>query len=98
CAVQDSMVFPRAIANAAPMAVPPAGVEVITVEAEPGVRVEGWLLPGRGRSQDAPGPAVVFFHGNAERIDNCLDHAREYRERGFTVLLPEYRGYGNSGG
>lgn len=97
-AVQDSLVFPRSMANAAPMAAPPVGVEVLRVETEPGVVVEGWLLEGEGRSADSPGPAVVFLHGNAERIDNCLDHAREYQRRGFTVLLPEYRGYGNSGG
>ncbi len=98
CAVQDALIFPRSIANATPMGATPSGVEVVAVETEPGVRVEGWVLRGQGRSEASPGPAVVFFHGNAERIDNCLDHARQYQARGFTVLLPEYRGYGSSGG
>src|SRR5690606_19304867 len=76
-ALQDALTFPASIANATPMGATPSGVEVVAVETEPGVRVEGWVLRGQGRSEASPGPAVVFFHGNAERIDNCLDHARQ---------------------
>jgi pimeloyl-ACP methyl ester carboxylesterase len=41
---------------------------------------------------------VVHFHGNAEIIDDQDDVIAFYRERGFSVLLPEYRGYGRSAG
>lgn len=61
-------------------------------------RVEAWLLPGRGRNAAEPGPLVVFCHGNAELIDDWPARLAPYRERGFNVLLPEYRGYGRSGG
>ncbi len=43
-------------------------------------------------------PAVIYAHGNAELIDDCLDVARQYTQWGVHVLLPEFRGYGRSGG
>lgn len=60
-----------------------------------GGRVEAWFLPADG---EGPRPAVIFAHGNGEAIDfwaHPLDH---YRRLGIHVLLPEYRGYGRSGG
>jgi len=41
---------------------------------------------------------VVCFHGNGELIDDNLDTARLFTERGISVLLVEYRGYGRSAG
>lgn len=62
-------------------------------------RTEAWLI--RAPTPSGAGAArtlVCFFHGNAELIDQCLAEAQAWRERGFDVLLPEYRGYGRSGG
>ena len=61
-------------------------------------KVEAWLLPGEGVSVERPGPLVVFTHGNAELIDDWTTSLDTYRRWGFNVLLPEYRGYGRSGG
>lgn len=60
-----------------------------------GDATEAWLIatdisPAKG--------LVVFLHGNAELIDDCDTESRAWRERGYWVLLPEYRGYGRSGG
>ena len=63
-----------------------------------GGRVEAWFLPGDGVDADHPGPVVVFAHGNAETIDQWPPTLRHYQERGISVLLPEYRGYGRSKG
>ena len=63
-----------------------------------GGRVEAWLLPGHGVDAEHPGPLVVFAHGNAELIDQWPANLEHYRERGISVLLPEYRGYGRSSG
>ncbi|MCX5691187.1 MAG: alpha/beta hydrolase [Planctomycetota bacterium] len=54
-----------------------------------------WLL-----RPEQPGsfPLAVFFHGNAELIDHCLEDARSWQARGYAVLMCEYRGYGRSGG
>ena len=61
-------------------------------------RVEAWFLPGEGASADTPAPLVVFTHGNAELIDDWPSNLDQYRRWGMSVLLPEYRGYGRSGG
>lgn len=98
---QDSLIFPRDMAGKG-VGRPPANVEVLTIPlsgdgAGAGV-VEAWLMLGDGCSRENPGPAVIFVHGNAELIDDCVGRAQAYASRGFTVLLPEYRGYGRSAG
>jgi len=45
-----------------------------------------------------PAPCAIIFHGNGELIDHIQDYADWYRRRGYAVLIPEYRGYGRSGG
>ena len=76
----------------------PAGAERIWVDIENGGRVEGWFLPGDGVSAENPGPAVMLAHGNGEFIENWADGVDGYLDRGVSVLLPEYRGYGRSDG
>jgi pimeloyl-ACP methyl ester carboxylesterase len=60
--------------------------------------VEAWFMLGRGRSEADPGPAVMYFHGNGELIDIWPLEMRWFTDRGISVLLPEYRGYGRSVG
>ncbi|MDQ3037246.1 MAG: alpha/beta hydrolase [Myxococcota bacterium] len=60
--------------------------------------VEAFFVPGAGVSADAPGPVVVYAHGNAEVIDPLPLWLEPYRVMGVSVLLPEYRGYGRSAG
>jgi fermentation-respiration switch protein FrsA (DUF1100 family) len=86
------MCVPRADAGAA---VP--GVERWSLQVEDGT-VDVWFLPGDGVSASAPGPLVVFAHGNAELIDDWPEMLERYRRLGVSVLLPEYRGYGRSAG
>ena len=101
CSVQDSIMFPRAIANegAAPASPPTsASLEVHWLEVGGGERVEAWFLPAKERGASRPAPAVMFFHGNGSLIDYSLDIAEVWRGLGVSVLLAEYRGYGRSGG
>ncbi len=95
--LQRQVLFPRWAIPATAQVGPGRGVEVWTLDRADGP-VEAWFLPGEGRSADAPGPAVIFAHGNAELIDHWPDEMRRYRQRGISVLLPEYRGYGRSAG
>lgn len=96
-AMQDRIVFPRHFIGPAPEGPPRAGVERWLLETDGGP-VEAWFVLGAGRSAESPGPAVVFFHGNAELIDHCLLIADYYRSLGISALLAEYRGYGRSAG
>lgn len=74
----------------------PAGLERWSLPIQGG-QVEAWFLPA-DPPRAGSGPAVVFAHGNRERIEPWGPRLRPYREMGLAVLLPEYRGYGRSGG
>jgi len=73
------------------------GLEKIWIDSPEGP-VESWFIPARGSSADNPAPLIVFAHGNGELIDWWPHDMAPYRELGFSVLLPEYRGYGRSAG
>jgi len=77
--------------------VPPAGpdweaLREVDVATSDGVTLKAWYLPGA-----RPG-TVLFLHGNAGHRGDRLGILDELRRRGFGVLLPDYRGYGGSGG
>lgn len=60
--------------------------------------VYAWLLQPFRSASEAPSPLLVFFHGNYELAQDQAYLAQEYLERGWAVLLPEYRGFGDSCG
>lgn len=41
---------------------------------------------------------VIFFHGNAGNISHRIGELAAWRSLGFSVLLPDYRGFGASSG
>jgi fermentation-respiration switch protein FrsA (DUF1100 family) len=97
-ALQRQAVFPRfAIWPLSPIDPAALGAEVLRIDTPDGP-VPAWFLPGAGVSADRPGPVVVFAHGNAERIEHWATRLAGYRERGYSLLLPEYRGYGDAPG
>ncbi len=69
--------------------------EEISISASDGVSLVMWWLPAE---KETEAPAVICFHGNATNIGGMLDYAAVWRARGFSCLLAEYRGYGNSEG
>lgn len=73
-------------------------VQQLWLEPKAGVRVEGWFLPGDGRSPQNPGPAVLFLHGNKHRIDDIWRFSLPYVKAGYSFLAVDYRGYGRSSG
>lgn len=91
--VQRSIVFPGAGAgSAAADTLPPPGVERLWLDLPFG-RVEAWLLDaGVGT------PVALFAHGNGELIEDWSVPMELLRQRGVSVLLVEYPGYGRSDG
>lgn len=97
-ALQRMLLFPSGVVRTHEVAGEDVrGMQPLWVQLERG-RVEAWLLPGDGVDAEHPGPLVIFAHGNGESIDHWPPILRHYRQLGISVLLPEYRGYGRSGG
>jgi len=98
--VQDRMLFLPQVAG--------IGLTEDAIAAEPrivrkwlaqddGVETEAWVVRALPAGS-APRGLVVFTHGNAELIDHALHEAEQWTQRGYDVLLPEYRGYGRTPG
>ncbi len=63
-------------------------------ESEDGTLLHGWFLPAQGLALGS----VLFLHGNAQNISNHLASVYWLPERGYNVLMLDYRGYGQSKG
>jgi hypothetical protein len=66
--------------------------EVRLVTAD-GVALHGWYIP----AERARG-TLLFFHGNAGNISHRLDSLRIFHQLGLSILIFDYRGYGQSEG
>jgi uncharacterized protein len=83
---------------------PPPGVELVTLQTDEGVRVVaafGAALTERGAARpDAKHrPTLLYFYGNGMCLRWSVDTDLErFRRLGFNVLIPDYVGYGLSGG
>ena len=81
--------------------VPPAaevlpGARDVTATTSDGLELGAWLVPAvASADRDL---AVLFAHGNGGNREGRADVARRLSERGFTVLLMDYRGYGGNPG
>ncbi|MGB0769112.1 MAG: hypothetical protein ACPGYV_15585, partial [Phycisphaeraceae bacterium] len=96
--LQGRMMFPRGFAGAPSEGPWDIDAVVLRHEFDPGRGVVAWLLLVPGASAESPRPLVVFFHGNAELIDQQRPIVDAYRALGRSVLLIEYRGYGHCDG
>jgi uncharacterized protein len=59
-----------------------------------GIRLHAWFLPARGLAEGT----ILFLHGNAENISTHIMSVRWLPAQGYSVFLPDYRGYGASAG
>ena len=70
-------------------------VEAVEIPVEDGGTLNGWFLPGPRQ----PVPfTVVVFNGNAGNRAYRAPLAAALRSRDFSVLLFDYRGYGENAG
>ena len=81
----------------------PDGAELVrltTAAGDPVVALFGRALDRRGapREDAATRPTIVFFYGNGDCLAHNLDLFRAFRRLGANVLIPDYVGYGMSGG
>ena len=75
--------------------------EDVFVQTADGIRLHGWFLEppaDRPELERSIRPVLLFFHGNAGNISHRLFKVKGWIERGFSVFLIDYRGYGKSEG
>jgi fermentation-respiration switch protein FrsA (DUF1100 family) len=68
--------------------------EQVELKTRDDIDIVAWYLPARGEAIGS----VLFAHGNAENISTHIGAVYWMPERGFNVLMVDYRGYGGSGG
>ena len=69
-----------------------AEFEDVSIRTADGVTLHGWYVPG------ASDRVLLFFHGNAGNISHRLESIRQLLQLGLSVLIIDYRGYGQSEG
>jgi len=67
--------------------------EDIHLKTSDGINLHGWYIPAA-----QPRGTVLFLHGNAGNISHRLDSIEMFYRLGYSTLIFDYRGYGNSGG
>jgi fermentation-respiration switch protein FrsA (DUF1100 family) len=65
----------------------------VLLRTKDGEKLHCWFFPLSGES-----PTVLFFHGNAGNISHRIENVQRLVERGISVFLLGYRGYGKSTG
>ncbi len=69
-------------------------MKVVSYKTFDGVELSSWYAPPRDESF----PVIMHFHGNAGNIGSRASRARMLLDKGYGVLLAEYRGYGGNSG
>jgi fermentation-respiration switch protein FrsA (DUF1100 family) len=72
---------------------PPPGVEEVHYTTEDGHELTGWFLRA---GSDEPYATIVVSSGNAGNRADRLPLAEGLTDRGYSVLLMDYRGYGGN--
>ena len=73
------------------------------IELEKGIELHGLLFkapapPEHSNGESSSRGLIFYLHGNAGALDTWGYAADAYLERGYDVFIPDYRGYGKSGG
>ncbi len=92
CLEASAFYHPRASGSATP-----AAFEDVRFPTTDGLTLHGWFIPARGSDRPAgPAPTVLHVHGNAGDVSSHRFACEFLAERGFNVLLFDYRGFGRS--
>jgi fermentation-respiration switch protein FrsA (DUF1100 family) len=103
--LQESIIFPGASTQGQKHAVirPAPNEELVHLTTPDGIQIvalfgnalspEGQTLPDAAQR-----PTLLFFYGNGMCLADTEGEFRKFRRLGLNVLIPEYVGYGMSGG
>lgn len=81
----------------------PKGSELVSLTTRSGIAIKalfGAALNEKGEvaADAATRPTLLYFYGNGMCLRDCLIEFNSFRKLGVNVLIPEYVGYGMSGG
>jgi len=103
--LQDRFIFPGAATQGSPQAGvhPRPGSELLQLTTSRGQRVAALygpaLLPdGRPHPDAMSRPALLYFYGNAMCLAYAEPEFDRFRRLGLSVMIPDYLGFGLSGG
>lgn len=103
--LQTRLIFPGAASQGRPEAQvhPGPGSELVTLAAPGGDRVvalfgSAQTATGRPHPEASRRPTILFFYGNGMCLAACSPVFEQFRRLGCNVLIPDYLGYGLSGG
>ena len=68
-------------------------LDVVSLHTSDGLVLNAWYKPAMNQRA-----TVLYLHGNAGHIGYRMPLARQLINRGFGILLVDYRGYGGNGG
>jgi pimeloyl-ACP methyl ester carboxylesterase len=102
---QRLLIFPGAATQGTPDAVvtPGVGSELVHLASPDGTPIValfgGALSPeGEPLPDDPHRLTILYFYGNGMSMNDCWDNFIHWRKLGFNMLMPDYLGYGMSGG
>ncbi|MEE8321672.1 MAG: alpha/beta hydrolase [Gammaproteobacteria bacterium] len=67
--------------------------EDVSIKTEDSIHLHGWYIP-----HDTPRATLLFLHGNGGNISHRLESLAIFHELGLSILIIDYRGYGQSEG
>lgn len=73
----------------------PEGGEDVSLTTQDGVNLHAWFVHSNSKPSAA---TIIFFHGNSGNLSNIGWLGTSLAQRGFDVLLVDYRGFGRSEG
>ena len=103
--VQDALVFPGRSSQGQPKSALRAGpgFEIVKLKTTAGERVTAMFGPalsaaGSPLADAATRPTILYFYGNGEYLAGAMNKVDALRRRGLNVLMPDFLGFGLSGG
>jgi uncharacterized protein len=104
-ALQVRLIFPGSDTQGKPSSVvhPQPGSELVNLATEHDdkiVALFGAALLPNGNSHPEPSlrPTILYFYGNAMCLNDAMFEFEHFRRMGLNVMIPEFVGYGMSGG
>jgi len=103
--IQARIIFPGASTQGQSSAEvrPRPGTELLNLTTQRGERVVALYGPalspdGQPDREAAHRPTLIYFYGNGDCLSECTAQLETFRRLGLNVIIPEYVGYGMSGG